>query len=97
LLVEAVETGRRVLGEVHPKVGNYTRNLARLYSRQRRYSETEELLLEAITIRRRELSDENLDTRRCISLMLHIYREWNRPDKAKEFQATLSKVVGEDR
>jgi tetratricopeptide (TPR) repeat protein len=62
LLLETLETKKRVLGDDHPDTLDAMHSLAILYQRQGRFDEAEPLALETLKIRRRVLGDHHRGT-----------------------------------
>jgi len=64
-------------------------NLATLYKEQERYVEAKNLLLEG---RRLKLGDTYPHTLESWHNLIDLYEAWNKPEKAKEWQAKLTQI-----
>ncbi|MBU0637972.1 MAG: serine/threonine-protein kinase [Planctomycetes bacterium] len=65
-LVQAVELGRRVLGEEHPTTLAAMFHLAEMHRDRGEFSEAVRLYRHALSIRRRDLGSEHADTLACL-------------------------------
>ena len=84
-----LEARRWVLGAEHPDTLDSAHGLGRLYTTMGRHAEAERLLTETLASRRRVLRDKHPDILDSIKGLIELYEAWNKPDKAKEWQAQL--------
>jgi len=89
LLIEALEISSRTLGDNHPMTLNQMNDLALLYKEQGDYAKAEPLLVEALKDRRLKLGDTHPHTLQSLNTLIDLYGAWNKPEKAKEWQARL--------
>ncbi|ELS03565.1 tetratricopeptide repeat protein [Xenococcus sp. PCC 7305] len=62
LYLQALEIGKKHLGEKHPDVANSLNGLAGLYQKQRKYTEAEHLYLQALEIVEKALGKDHPNT-----------------------------------
>ena len=86
-LTEALKAIRLQLGSEHPQVVPYMLNLAQLHRDQERYDDAEKLLLEAHDVSDVKLGDTHPARLWVLNNLIALYEAWNKPDKAKEWQA----------
>jgi hypothetical protein len=60
-----------------------------LYIKQKRYDKAEELLVKSVGIGRHKLVGKHPET---LSNFIALYEAWNKPEKAKEWQAKLPQI-----
>ncbi|MFC1794660.1 tetratricopeptide repeat protein [Planctomycetota bacterium] len=89
LFKKALEGRRQKLDEDHPDTLESKNDLAVLYKEQARYEDAERLLLEAIEGRRLKLGDTHPHTLESLDNLIDLYEAWNKPEKAKQWQAKL--------
>jgi serine/threonine protein kinase/tetratricopeptide (TPR) repeat protein len=94
LHVEALETSQRVFGEDYPLTIRAMDRLGTLYLNQGRYAEAEPLLLKYQRARRESLGADHPVTVMSIKTLIRLYEAWNKPEKAKEWRAKLTKTEG---
>ncbi|MCH7603301.1 MAG: tetratricopeptide repeat protein, partial [Planctomycetes bacterium] len=83
LLVEALETDKRNLGDEHPSTLTSMFRLAVLYNNQGRYNEAEQLYLETLEIQKRVLGDEHPKTLGSMDHLAILYFEQKRYAEAE--------------
>jgi tetratricopeptide (TPR) repeat protein len=93
LLVEVIETRKRVLADEHPDTLTSMNNLASTYSNQGRWNEAEELEVQVLQTRKRVLSDEHPDTLTSMNNLALTYRNQGRWNEAEELQLQLIETI----
>ncbi|CAN9196253.1 unnamed protein product [Alternaria alternata] len=89
LLVEVIETRKRVLADEHPDTLTSMNNLASTYSNQGRWNEAEELEVQVLQTRKRVLSDEHPDTLTSMNNLALTYRNQGRWNEAEELEVQV--------
>ena len=90
-LIEAYKKRQTKLGEDHTHTLESIHELAVLYKEQGDYDKAEPLLIEAIEGRRLKLGDTHPHTLESWNNLIDLNEAWNKPEKAEEWRAKLSK------
>ena len=90
LLTESLERRRRVQGREHKRTIKNMVRLGWVYTEQQRYNEAEALLLDAFELSYRVLGPLDQVTIESIGKIVDLYEAWNKPEKAKQWQAKLT-------
>ncbi len=83
LLYQALDIGKRSLGDDHPDVATRLNNLALLYKYQGRYSKAEPLFLQAIDSGKRSLGDDHPLVATYLNNLALLYKEQGRYSEAE--------------
>jgi len=94
LFNEALQGRQQELGEDHPETLESKNNLAVLYKEQGHYDKAEPLFLEALKRRRLKLGDTHPHSLESMNNLIELYEAWNKPEKANEWRAELSRREG---
>jgi tetratricopeptide (TPR) repeat protein len=84
LLMQVVQTRKKVLGDEHPDTLTRMDNLASTYRSQGRWKEAEELEVQVWQIRKRVLGDEHPDTLTSMANLASTYKSQGRWREAEE-------------
>ena len=91
---DTIDVRRRVLGEMHPSTAISWLGLARVYEKQRRYDESEPLIIAAHEAYRQTLGADNARTQEAVNVLAKLYDAWWRPGKAAQWRARLLANTG---
>ena len=91
LLTEALKIRQVKFGPDHPRTLESLHELGVLYKQQARYDDSEPILLKALEGRRLKLGDTHPHTKESLNNLIDLHEAWNKPEKAGEWRAKLSK------
>jgi tetratricopeptide (TPR) repeat protein len=83
LYEQALEMGKRLLGEEHPDVATSLNNLAGLYRNQGRYEQAEPMYKRALAIQEKVLSPEHPNVATSLNNLAELYRDLGRYEQAE--------------
>ncbi|KAL2809361.1 hypothetical protein BJX63DRAFT_423883 [Aspergillus granulosus] len=93
LLVQVMETRKRVLGSEHPNTLISMNNLALTYYNQGQWEEAEELLVQVMETQKRVLGLEHQNTLTSMNNLAPTYRKQGKWDEAKELHLQTQKQM----
>ena len=91
IYLTAIAGKRRVLGTVHQTTVNGVLRLAAMYQRQQRFAEAESQLTEVFRALETTPGGSSSTKNAVLTQLGQLYDAWNKPAKAAEFRAKLSK------
>ena len=83
LFIQALEMGRKLLGNEHPDVATSLNNLAQLYQSQGRYEEAEPYLVQALEMSCRLLGSEHPAVAKSLNNLAALYESQGRYEEAE--------------